>query len=147
MTLDHPFIEQKLELIAEYAKRLSAVLVYSESEIIADFYKLHTLERLVQLIVDEMVDINTHVIRRSDVRTPDDFQSTFMALADAEIFPREFAVHIAPSVGLRNRLVHRYETIDPTLLIHMAKEEMNDFQEYIKYIEQALGQDIDKNTK
>lgn len=140
MSLDRVFIEQKLELITEYVKRLTTVLTAPDGDISTDFYKFHTLERLVQLVVDEMVDVNTHIIRRSDIRTPDNFQSSFTSLADAGVFPREFALRIAPSVGLRNRLVHRYETVDPSLLIHMAREEMEDFSEYVKYIKQTIDE-------
>jgi len=132
------FIESKLEHIVEYVKRLDIVLGYSDEEISSDFFKLHTLERLIQLIVDEMVDINTHFIRYSDAKTPDDFQSTFRILAEMDILPFDFAERIAPTVGLRNRLVHRYEEIKPELLIGAAKKEKDDFKEYIRYIRRAL---------
>ena len=62
----------------------------------------HALERLVQLIVDEMVDINTHIIAESDFQVPSDYQSTFITLAENKILPAEFAEKIAPSIGLRN---------------------------------------------
>ncbi len=133
------FLENKLEYIAQYAKRLDEVLSFSIDEVNADFYKLHTLERLVQLIVDEMIDVNTHIIRHSDIKTPNDFQSTFRALAEVQVFPFDFAERIAPTVGLRNRLVHRYEEIKPDLLIQSAKKEKDDFKEYVSYIRTFIG--------
>ena len=136
--INKPFIESKLEYIAEYARQLDIVLGFSDEDIRSDFFKLHTLERLIQLIVDEIVDINTHIIRHSDVKTPDDFQSSFRVLAEIGMFPHDFAERIAPTVGLRNRLVHRYEEVKSELLIRTAKNEKNDFNEYIKYIRIAF---------
>lgn len=138
MTINKPFIESKLEHIAEYTRQLDIVLDFTDENIRSDFFKLHTLERLIQLIVDEMVDINTHIIRYSDVKTPDDFQSSFRVLAEISIFPFDFAERIAPTVGLRNRLVHRYEEVKPELLIRIAKSEKDDFKEYVKYIRMAF---------
>lgn len=132
------FIERKLDAILRYAKHLDSVLGFSDEEIGADFLKLHALERIIQLIVDEIVDINTHIIRRSTIETPDDFQGSFVALARGGILPEEFARKIAPTVGLRNRLVHRYEEIDPALLIHMARAEKDDFGTYVKHINAFL---------
>jgi uncharacterized protein YutE (UPF0331/DUF86 family) len=54
------------------------------------------------------------------------------------MFPSDFAERIAPTVGLRNRLVHRYEEIKSELLIRTAKNEKNDFKEYITYIRAML---------
>ena len=136
--INKPFIESKLEYIAEYARQLDIVLDFTDEDIRSDFFKLHTLERLIQLIVDEMVDINTHIIRYSDVKTPDDFQSSFRVLAEISIFPLDFAERIAPTVGLRNRLVHRYEEVKPELLIRIAKNEKDDFKEYVTHIRMAF---------
>lgn len=128
------FIERKLDAILRYAKRLDSVLEFSDEEIRADFLKLHALERLVQLVVDEIVDINTHIIRRSTLETPDNFQGSFATLSEGDMLPEEFAKKIAPIVGLRNRLVHRYEEINPELLTQMAREEKDDIKNYVKHI-------------
>lgn len=138
-TYNREFIENKLEYIAQYATQLNAVLNFYDEEISSDFFKLHTLERLIQLIVDEMIDVNTHIIRHSDVKTPNDFQSTFRVLAELSIFPMDFAERIAPTVGLRNRLVHRYEEIKPDILIQSSKKEKDDFKEYVSYIHMFLN--------
>ena len=62
------------------------------------------------------MDVNVYVIRELELKTADDFQSTFRILAEAGILPSDFAERIAPVVGLRNMLVHRYEKIDRIFL-------------------------------
>lgn len=81
-----------------------------------------------------MVDINNHLIRRLNFSIPDDFQSTFIILAKNNILSYDFAEKIAPIVGMRNRLVHRYEEINMDLFLNTLQKEKEDFKEYIKII-------------
>jgi len=132
--IDKVFVESKLSYIQTYSTELGDVLAYSDQEIKQDFLKLRALERILQLIVDEIVDINSHIIRHGHFQAPDDFQGSFMVLAQKKIFPEEFARKIAPVIGLRNRLVHRYEKIDLDILLETTRKNKEDFKEYVRYV-------------
>jgi uncharacterized protein YutE (UPF0331/DUF86 family) len=136
--IDRDFIETKLFLIHSYYDELEKVLSYEDAEIKKDFIKLRAIERITQLIVDEIIDINNHIIRYNKLQVPDNFQSTFLILANHKILPIEFAKKIAPVVGLRNRLVHRYENVDINILLQAIRKNRIDFKEYIKYIMKYL---------
>ncbi len=136
--LNKVLINKKIGLIKEYIQEMDSIIKLDDIEIIRDFRNLRTLERDFQLIVDEIIDINIHFIRELDLKSPDDFQSTFEILANGKIIPINFAVKIAPSVGLRNRLVHRYEKVSKKKFIEQTKKEYKDFIKYIKYISQYL---------
>jgi len=94
--------------------------------------KLRSTERLFQLIVDTAIDINTHIISNSNLQVPDDYQSTFITLADNKFLPMDFALKIAPSVGLRNIVVHKYGKVDIKKMIDDIKEGIGDYLVYIK---------------
>lgn len=132
--IDKAFLEAKLSYIQTYYQELANVLLYSDEEIMQDFLKLRATERILQLIVDEIIDINNHIIRYSNLSVPDDFQGSFMILSDNKILPEDFAGRIAPVVGVRNRLVHRYEKIDLNILLDAVRKNKEDFREYVKYI-------------
>ncbi|RMG05059.1 MAG: DUF86 domain-containing protein [Nitrospirae bacterium] len=132
--IDRHFIEQKLSNIQNYYDEIEQLFSYTDEEIKNDFIKLRAVERILQLIVDEIIDINNHIIRYQPLKLPPDFQSTFMILAENRIIPEDFAKKIAPVVGLRNRLVHRYEKIDLDLLLHTIRRNREDFKEYSRYI-------------
>ena len=136
--LNQTFIKERLESIQMYCRHLDEIVKAPATELKKDFTRYYALERVFQLIVDEMVDVNSHIIRHGDFRTPDDFQSTFMIMAENGILPEDFAKRIAPSVGLRNRLVHRYEEIDKDLVVKMILKEKDDFKEYVKLIHDFL---------
>lgn len=132
--IDREFIKTKLSLINSYYEELQQILSFSDSEIKKDFIKLRAIERIIQLIVDEIIDINNHIIRYQLLKLPSDFQSSFLILAQNNILPEYFATKIAPVVGLRNRLVHRYEKIDVDILLSLIRKNKDDFVEFVKYI-------------
>ena len=132
--IDKEFIKTKLFLIKSYYEELEQILSFSDSEIKEDFIRLRAIERLIQLIVDEIIDINTHIMRYQPLKLSIDFQSSFLILAENNILPESFAKKIAPVVGLRNRLVPRYEKIDLDLLLNLIRKNKDDFIEYVKHI-------------
>ena len=106
--INKDLIKSKLIDIKNYYNELHPLLEFNEREIIDDNLKLHSVERLFQIIVDTAVDINTHIIAESDFNVPDDYQSTFITLGEKKILPMDFCLKIAPSVGLRNLIYSKY---------------------------------------
>ncbi len=132
--MDIAILESKLADLQAFYKEIVVIVSEDSLDIIADSLKLHSVERLFQLIVDTAIDINTHIISTSNGAVPDDYQSTFMVLAERNILPKEFALRIAPSVGLRNLVVHRYGKVDIKRMIEDIKKEIGQYQEYARYI-------------
>ena len=110
--INKELVASKLVDLKTYFEKLGPLLKEDARAIIDDDLKLSTVERRFQLIVDTAIDINTHVIKESGLATPDDYQSTFITLGERKILPLDFALKIAPSVGLRNLIVHKYGQVD-----------------------------------
>lgn len=138
MTFQKAFVFQKLEEIFGYLDETKDFLKFSDEEILADSGKLHIAERLLQLIVDIMIDINQHFIKELNLKIPEDFQGTFYILGENKILPMKFAQKIAPVVGLRNRIVHRYDTLDKPLFVSTFRKNYSDFETYLKLISDYL---------
>lgn len=132
--INKELIKNKMADIQGYFKELDVILKNETREIIEDNLKLRTVERLFQLIVDTAIDINTHIITESDFNVPDDYQSTFIVLAENKILPMDFALKICPSVGLRNLVIHKYGRVDIKKMVDDIKNEINQYLEYLKYI-------------
>lgn len=132
-------IEEKLEDIKIYIQKLLPLLKAEARVIIEDELTLSAIERRFQLIVDTAIDINTHIIKEVGLHTPDDYQSTFTVLAENKIFSMEFALKIAPSVGLRNLIVHKYGKVDLKRMVDDIKNEIADYVEYIRLISEKFN--------
>lgn len=137
--IDKELIQKKLVEISEYLDEIKPIAeIFSVEEILSDNFKFHTAERLFQLIVDTCVDINTHIIKSKEAIIPDDFQSTFIIIAGLGAIDKVFAEKIAPVVGLRNRIVHRYDTLNRKLFIENLRKEYSDFKEFLKQINEFI---------
>ncbi len=132
--IDKQLIEKRLDTILKYCQEVDTLLEFSNNEIKDDTLKTHSLERLVQLVVDEIIDVNEYIIQVYNLPVPDDFQSTFLMLSKHNVFDEEFARQIAPVVGLRNRIVHRYEEINLELLIDTVRKEKEDFKKFVSFV-------------
>lgn len=136
--IDKDLVMSKMSDLQESFEELRVILLEDARSIIDDHLKLHTAERLFQLIVDTAVDINTHIIIESQFHVPNDYQSTFLMLGEQKALPMDFAVKIAPSVGLRNLVVHRYGRVDVKRMIDDIKNEIGQYQEYLGYVRDFL---------
>jgi len=135
--IDKELIKNKLSDLESYYKELSLILAEETKELMNNNLKLRSTERLFQLIVDTAIDVNTHIIAESGAIVPNDYQSTFIALADNKFLPMDFAARIASSVGLRNLIVHKYGRVDLNKMIEDIKENIGQYLEYMKYINAA----------
>jgi uncharacterized protein YutE (UPF0331/DUF86 family) len=75
-------------------------------------YERRAAERLLQEAIEAALDINAHLIAERGRAVPDDSYGGFLALAELQILGDDLARELAPSAGLRNRLVHGYGTPD-----------------------------------
>lgn len=84
-------------------------------------------------------DINSHLITQKLQRPPEDYFESFIELGNLKIIPKDLALKLAPSAGLRNALVHAYDKIDEKKVkqgIHLA---LLYFPKYIRALEKRFG--------
>lgn len=139
MSFEKLFVLKKLNQLKDYIDELKDLLdKNSNKAILSNSGKMHIAERLLQLISDIMVDINQHFIKELNLKMVEDFQSTFYTLGDNNILQKKFAIKIAPVVGIRNRLVHRYEELDKKIFVEKLRDNYKDFYKYIKLINKYI---------
>lgn len=117
-----------------YLAELRPLLARVPKTGLSDTVDQHAIERLFQLVVDAALDVNTHIIIQKTFESADDYQSTFAILARHGVIPSNLANLIAPSVGLRNRLVHDYDKIDVRLMLTHVNKGVDQYDEYIATI-------------
>jgi uncharacterized protein YutE (UPF0331/DUF86 family) len=131
-------IQNKINKIEGYLKELEPILKLESNDILGNYTNLRTLERDFQLIVDTVIEINTHLISTENLRAPEDTTETFYILGEAKILPMDFVKKFSPVAGLRNIVVHDYEKIDMEKLINDIKSDISQFGEYALYIDNFI---------
>ena len=134
MTFNETFVSEKLVEITKYQEELKQHLDFSDQEILEDSGNMHIAERIFQLIVDLMLDINSHFIKEFNLEISDDFQGTFYILGKHNILDIDFAQKIAPVVGVRNCIVHGYEKLDKERFVRELRQNYKDFDKYVELI-------------
>lgn len=132
--LDKNLLNRKLKLLSEYVDQLEPLVGGDITDIKNDRVLTAAIERYFQLVVDLMIDVNVHVIREGNFGAPDDLQDTFNMIGSHQVIDSAFAEKIAPIVGARNMLVHRYEKLDKDLFLRNLKKNFPDFKRYISEI-------------
>jgi uncharacterized protein YutE (UPF0331/DUF86 family) len=137
MPIDIHFIRRKIKLIQEDLSELDNLAHYSFDEITKDHIKLLAVERLLEKIIMRAIDINQHMIAelgRGDERVRG-YEDTFYILSELGIYGEEFGKQIAPSAGLRNRLVHEYNNTRQDIIYKSVSEAV---EQYVKYCDSIL---------
>jgi uncharacterized protein YutE (UPF0331/DUF86 family) len=137
--IDKDLVTRKVLLITEdlraleplARKDLAAYLGTPTDEVLA--------ERYLERIIGRMIDINYHVLTETGAAPPKDYFQSFTALADAGVLDREFATRIAACAGLRNRITHEYEAIDPARVHAALGVALRDVPEYLRRVTAFAG--------
>ncbi|NLM98342.1 MAG: DUF86 domain-containing protein [Halanaerobiaceae bacterium] len=132
-------VRRKLNKIIEYLEELKGIEDYSFQDYLDNYFIKRTTERLIQLIVEIATDINGHIIVDNGYLPPKTYYESFLILSELGVISREFAKEIAPSTGLRNRLIHEYEEIDDEIVYKSVSSALRLYKEYIKKVEKYLG--------
>lgn len=107
---------------------------YRKGEFSLSDTKVFVVERLFQLIADAAIDINTHIITRNKLEPSEDYEGTFAILGKHDILPLPLAEKISGSIGLRNRLVHNYESVQRKKVMDDISSGIGQYVEYMKHI-------------
>ncbi len=131
LMINKNIVIEKLNNIIKYNKELESILKLDSRFLIDDenYRDLRALEREFQLIVDSMIEINSHFIKKLNFESAEDYTNTFIILGKNNILPQEFSVKIAKVVGLRNKIVHSYDIIDQKKFIDDWREARSQFIE------------------
>lgn len=132
--LDMAFIEKKAQEIGRYLGEMEPVLQLSAKEFVASYRDMRVAERDFQLIVDAAADINTHILLSLGFPPPEKNFDSFIALGKTGLLSEEDAKTLAPSAGLRNRLVHEYDEINPEILYRSLKTFFVRYKDYGKAV-------------
>ena len=139
MVIDREVIQSRLASLIEYLQELESFQNISYEEYCSDFKNKRTVERLLQLIVEAACDINAHIVVKKNRKPPADHHVSFIRLGQVGILPGPLCRDLARSVGLINRLVHEYESINDKIVFDSIHAALQSYRSYVSTIQAYLG--------
>ncbi|KKW22957.1 MAG: hypothetical protein UY70_C0008G0006 [Candidatus Kaiserbacteria bacterium GW2011_GWB1_52_6] len=127
-------IQQKIALCEESLAALEKIFPQDFEALFPDPLTLPAIERYFQLVVDSAVDCNNLILETKEREKPETYFGTFTALGESGVISSDLAAQIAPSVGLRNALIHRYEGIDRKRMHSSIGKFIQLYRQYLRAI-------------
>lgn len=129
--IDRELITRKIMLIMRDLEALRPIAAKDRAAYLHSGIDEAAAERYLERMIGRMIDINYHVLTESGHPPPADYYASFMQLTDIGVLDREFAGRIAPCAGLRNRIVHEYNEIDPARVFDALQTAVLEIPQYL----------------
>jgi len=123
--VDLQIVVRKAKLILEDLKRLEEYAKIDLSEYLEKYELQLAVERMLELILGRVIDINYHILSQKYKIIP--------MLKVGEITKDQFE-KMKPSAGLRNALAHEYDKIDPKMVYEGMQNTVKYLREYLKLV-------------
>ena len=136
--IDAAIVRRKLGHVMSSLELLGPIREISLQEYRRRVWERKGVERVLQEAIEAALDINAHLIAELGQDVPDDYFGGFIKLGQLGILSEELAAALAPSAGLRNRLVHEYDTLDDAKVLAAVGTLLDLYPRYIQAIEAAL---------
>jgi uncharacterized protein YutE (UPF0331/DUF86 family) len=136
--LDEETIRRKLTVITENLQALLPIMDLTRDEYATDLYRRKATERLLQELVEAAIDVNIHLIVQTGHPAPDDYYDSFMGVGELKVIPMNLAEKMAPSAGLRNRLVHQYDRLNHAIVHQAVRMAEELYPAYVSKVEEFI---------
>ena len=131
-------IRRRLQKLDEYLAILEKLRSYTLEEFLADPERYGSAERFLQLAIEALMDMGSHVIAELDLGTIEAYSDIPKILAQKGYISPELADRWVRMIGMRNILVHDYLDIDRKLVHSALKDHLQDIAMLRKSFAQFL---------
>lgn len=128
-------VVRKVNNIKKYLEQLQKSSQVSLADYKNDFERQMIIERLLHLLIESAIDINMHLVVSAGQPPPESYRESFFASSRIGAISAQLAEKIAPSAGLRNRLVHDYDDTSLEIVYDAIKFALKQYPQYLEQIE------------
>jgi uncharacterized protein YutE (UPF0331/DUF86 family) len=136
---DRELINRKLSLITGDLEKLDGFREVDRDDYLADMSIRLQVERLLERIINRLIDINFHIASYECDGQPTDYYDSFIRLAQTELYGQDEAKRWASLAGLRNRLTHEYNGLDQYMLFDSYQQLLEDLPDLLQRIQTHFG--------
>ena len=137
--LDAELVTRKMLLVTRDLSALEPIARKDLGAYLASDTDEVLVERYLERMIGRMIDINYHLLTEAGYPPPSDYYASFTQLAQLGAVDHDFARRIATCAGLRNRIVHEYDELDPRKVHEALQTAMVDVPKYLRHISDYLA--------
>ena len=136
--VDIEVIQQRLGALEEFVSHLEEMRSRGLEEWREDAVARYATERKLEVAIQRVLNIATHVLTADFALTADDYAGVILALGKAGVLPTDFAKRFAGIVGLRNVLTELYVEVDPDKVYEHLQHDPDDMRFFVRCIVEYL---------
>lgn len=132
--VDREKLREKLDFIDRNLAVLEGLASLSEAEFLADPFKFPAATRMIQVSIEAMIDIGSHIVARERLGLPKKYRDVFRLLAQAGVLSCEMLPTYENMVKFRNLAVHLYAEVTPEEVLSIISKHLGDFRSFARDI-------------
>jgi len=137
--VDRYVVQARIAKIREYVALLRKIRRLADERRFAEDPLIYgNAERYLQLAIQGVLDISNHIVADMRLNLPADSKDLFRLLATHKVLPVRLSKKLVSMAGFRNVLVHEYLEIDRRRVYRVLKDELGDFEKFIKAVSKLL---------
>ena len=137
--VDRYVVRARIAKIREYVALLRKIRgLTDERHFVEDPLIYGNAERYLQLAIQSVLDISNHLVADMKLNLPADNKELFDLLAAHKVLPVALSKKLVSMAGFRNILVHEYLEIDRRRVFHVLRDNLGDFEKFIKAVSKLL---------
>jgi uncharacterized protein YutE (UPF0331/DUF86 family) len=135
---DRNKIDEKLLFMSTCLNKLKKLRQLDKERFIDDFTNVDSSKYLLQVSIESMLDISSHLIARNRWGKPKDNKEHFQLLCDNGIIDSKDVVTYFNMAKFRNRIVHMYFNISDEMIYDIVQNNLDDFERFIGNIARVI---------
>jgi uncharacterized protein YutE (UPF0331/DUF86 family) len=138
MRLNRERIEAKFKDIQKAIERLSRFAEISKEEFLANDDFIHIARSHLLTAAEASIGICLHIAAKKLKQAVTEYTSCFELLQKHNLVSKEVSGYMIKLIGLRNRMVHRYEEIDYGFVFDNFQDIIENMQKLIDEVSDLL---------
>lgn len=128
--VDKTLILRRLAKLDEYLNQIREYSAVSFQEYEENWKVQRIIERTLQIMIETCLDVAGHIISDEGFRVPETYADMFKILIEKQILDKSQSDPLAKMAKFRNIVVHNYEKIDPTIVVGILTNNLEDFYNF-----------------
>ncbi|HLD25431.1 MAG TPA: DUF86 domain-containing protein [Candidatus Andersenbacteria bacterium] len=137
--IDETIFRRKGEQLQQYVQYLTEYKNMPADDFLSDHHNFGLAEHYLEHAIELVLDIARSVVAGLEKPMPDEARELFNILVEADVVPSSFAKEHQAMVGLRNRLVHEYATVDHERVYQYLQEHLDVFSEFLRHVQEYFS--------
>jgi uncharacterized protein YutE (UPF0331/DUF86 family) len=133
-------VRERAREIRESTQKVQTYAALPNDEFFADERNLLAVMHLLLISIEAAAALCTHLAAKTAEHAPDSYADCFEWLRAEGKVDDELAARLIQMARFRNLLVHRYWDVDPTRVLAYARQNLGDFEAYLRAISGIIGQ-------